>query len=382
MWGLVIAAIGAGASVFNAADEATSNRAIREKLDKVIDYLKQLDQKLEAIQAQNREILRKLDELPRIIRAIVQEIVDDALLDERYATLHSIKLNIVTLKLDKKYRITEPGWRELSNALTYLFLHENRISYLFRLILACELALAATRNQAQPFIRQLLQDKIALMKALRDDFIVRITIELKALKDLLDNTQFIASHNLSENLDDFAKLVFSKQPDRLRTVSFTDRECVTRHGRCGEEWEVCRDVTKTRQEPDTPFHTARDNHVALIEQRKQTLVQMLNQLSALSGMIQRFEKYLGRVTGLGVPFDGVVLFHARTEPVGLALGARVLAELEVSANLSESEAAAYRYYYDDLPEVPATLDTRNSRELSLAKTSTGIFETVVFRCPD
>lgn len=382
MWPIVIAAIGAAASVFNAVDEATSNRAVRDNLEKIIEYLKQLDQKLEVIQAQNREILRRLDELPRIVRAIVREIVDDALLDERYSTLHAIKLNIVTLKLDRKYRITEPGWRELSGAITYLFLHENRISYLFRLILACELALGATRNQAQPFIRQLLQDKIALLKALRDDYVVRITAELKGLKELLDNTQFIANHNLSESLDDFRKLTYAKQPDRLRTVSFTERECRIRHGRCGEEWEVCRDVTRTREEPDTPFHSARDNHVAVIEQRKAMISEMLGFLTSLSGVIQRFEKYLAKITGLGVPADGVILFHARNEPIGMALSAVLMSGDADKASLNEEEARAYSYYYDDLPEVPSTLNTRTISSAVPSKSESGVFETVLFRCPD
>src|SRR3954452_24746745 len=99
MWGLIFAGISAAASAFSAVDSALSNRSIIDSLSRVIHYLEQLDAKLDVVLQQNKEILRKLDELPRVVRAIVQEIVDVALLDERYATIQSIKLNITKLKL-------------------------------------------------------------------------------------------------------------------------------------------------------------------------------------------------------------------------------------------------------------------------------------------
>ncbi len=118
---LIFAGVSAAAGAFSAVDGFLSNRSIRDSLSKIIDYLKALDAKLDEVIRENKQILEKLDELPRVIRAIVQEIVDYALLDERYATIQAIKLNITTLKLDRKYRITEPGWRELAGAITYLF---------------------------------------------------------------------------------------------------------------------------------------------------------------------------------------------------------------------------------------------------------------------
>lgn len=221
-WAIVIGAISAAAGLFNAVDEATSNRAIREKLDKVIDYLQAIDRKIDEIRAQNAEILRKLDELPKIVRAIVQEIVDIALLDERYTTLRDIHLNITTLRRDRDYRITQPGWKNLSLALTYLFDHENRISHIFRLISACELALATTRNQARPFIVALLKGKLALLHALKKDYEAAVSGELASLKAQLDNADYITHHNLNEHLVDFSQLNYGKQPNRQRTVQYID----------------------------------------------------------------------------------------------------------------------------------------------------------------
>lgn len=372
MWGLIFAGASAAAGVFSAVDGYFSNRAMRESLAKIIDYLKALDAKLDQVITQNKAILEKLDELPRVIRAIVQEIVDFALLDERYATIHAIKLNILELKLDRKYRIREQGWREFSEALTYLFLHENRISYLFKLILACELALAATRNQAKPFIVRLLKDKLGLMHDLRDDYKARIVAELNALKALLDQTQFIVSHNLTDGLDDFDKLVYVKQPDRQRTISYSERVCHTRIDHCGNDWEVCHDEPRTRQEPDTPFHGARDNHVALIEQKKAMIAEMLAQFKNLQSVVSQFENYLARISKDKVASSSVMLFHPRTGATISAAGAEV-------AVLSTDEQAAYIDYLDDIPAqdaaTPAMVTAANPPEVN------GRFEEIQFMCP-
>ena len=367
MWGLVIAGIGAGASLFNAIDEATSNRAIREKLDKLIGYITDLDRKVDVIHAQNLEILERLDALPKVVRAIVQEIVDEALLDERYASLHAIKLNITKLRLDREYRITAPGWRDLSSALTYVFMYENRISYLFRLILASELALGATRNYASPFIVSLLKQKIALLDALRDDYVARIEIDLQILKTLLDNTQYIASHNLSDDLAKFEELAFQKQPDRLRTVHYTVQECRTRVGHCGEVYDICRDVPRTREEPDTPFHTARDNHVAAVNLQIPVIAEKLSFLANLSGVIERFKNYLHRVSDLAVSSNEVVLFHQFSGAIPMAEGL---------AALSQEEEETYSDYYDGVPIITTALKAER-----VVPEVDGAFEVVLFRCP-
>jgi hypothetical protein len=351
MWALIFAGISATAGVFSAVDSALSNRSILDSLERIIHYLQDLDAKLDIVIEQNKEILRKLDELPKVIRAIVQEIVDVALLEERYATIISIKLNITTLKLDKNYRITEPGWRELSGAITYLFLHENRISYLFRLLLACELALAATRNQAKPFIVSLLKSKLELLKALDTDFMQRISGELDTLKAMLDQTQYIVSHNLSNNIDDFSKLTYVKQPNRTRTVDYMERVCVTRTGHCGEEHEVCHNETRQRQEPDTPFHSARDNLVGQIEQRRAVITQMLIELKNIRSVIAEFEKYLKRVQALAALGDTVMLFHSIT-PVRMSAK---LAALNVNVTLTAEESEVMKAYYADAPRFDASV---------------------------
>lgn len=370
MWALVIAGIGAAASTFNAIDEAVANRAIRKALKEIILYLNELNQKLDKVIAQNQEILRRLDELPRIIRAIVQEIVDEALLNERYAIIHTIKLNITTLNLDRHYRITAAGWKDLSSALTYLFLHENRISQLFRLILASELALAATRNHAKPFIQVLLEDKIYLLKALHNDYINTIVTELNALRGLLNNKEYIFTHNLSEDLDKFENLKYERQSDRLRTINYTERECQQKLGRCGETYEVCRDVAKSRQEADTPFHSARDNHIAVVAGKVGVISAMLIQLGYLSAIIKRLEKYLATVNSMAAASTEVLLFHEKA-------GARTISMRRELPTLSNEELRAYHYYSDDLPDAARdVLATRSN------PAEEGAFAVVTGRCPD
>ncbi len=366
-WGVVVGAISAAAGIFNAVDEAIASRAIRQSLREIKDYLVNLDQKLDQIEAQNREILRKLDKLPEKIRLIVQEIVEIALLNERYAKLKDIELNILELGQRRRYRLNRHGWTELSGALTYLFLFENRLSQMFRLIAGCELALVATRNKARPIVVNWINEKVKLIEALRADLGDIIDEELSVLTNLLNSTKFIKSHNLSPNLPDFSQLNYEEQPNRTRTVNYTERVCRYFEDRCGERYEVCRDEPRSRQAPDTPFHNARDRHIAKVEAKRKEIASLLSRLGELVAVIKRFEQYLATVESFSVTDDVTVMFYHVTFPDDSFQTADVGA-------MSEEMLASYGEYFDDLDalkpdsEFTDILETEETRYFSVIRT--------------
>jgi hypothetical protein len=371
-WAIALAAVGAAAGVFNAVDEATSNRSIRDSLDKVINYLGILEGKIDAISQQNARILKQLDELPEKIRAIVQEVVDNALVEREYSTLHSIHLNITRLRLDEDYRITKPGWKTLAGSLTYVFQHENRLSNMFKLIRYCELALAATRNRARPFIISLLTDKIALVKLLRNELILRAEMVLAATVLLLNRGEYIASHNLSEQLGSLDNFTYVRQPDRNRTVEYFEEVCRYRNGHCGEVYEVCHQERRSRQEPDTPFHNARDEFCRQIDAKIDLIKGQLPYIVYVTGILLRLENYLGKVDLFRIQSDTSHMFYA---PI-LKKGAKLPATLDILA-MDEEEDKAYNEYFDDID----TVVIEGRPELLIIRED-GVFASISRRCVD
>lgn len=290
-WQLIVSAMSAGANLFNAVDEAIANRVISESIRNIQNYLVELSQKISQIEANTRLILQKLDELPNRLRIIVREVVETALLNERWATLKRIHDDIIYLNNYRIYRINKPGWKDLSEALNYLFLYENRLSYVFKLIESCEMALGATRGRATPVILVWLKEKIDLIELLYNDLDIEIQKELMRLQEDLNNTNYIKEHNLDSNLEHISKLSYTKQPNRsYRAQIGTRRECREWVGPCRVH-EVCHDEPVYGQVPDTGFHQARDRHASNIEAQIKVIDNKLSILSALVSLLNKLKKY-------------------------------------------------------------------------------------------
>lgn len=269
-WGLVFAGVSAVSGLFNAVDESQANRKIIANLNEIKNYLKDLKKSVRYIKQQNKEILLKLNELPIRIRQIVDEIVQTALLEERYSDLDDVRENFMTLRRWRRVSIRSQEWQRYSAGLNYIFDYENRISRLFDLIPLSEFALCITRNRAEPLIILRLEQKIQNLDDLIDEFKKRIEVDLEKLLLDLNNINYISSHNLSEELDDFKNLVFTKVSDRTITeryfVSETYQHCTSGH-RPGDGPDChfrTRQVPRHRTVPDKKFHISRDNFVQKI----------------------------------------------------------------------------------------------------------------------
>jgi hypothetical protein len=295
MWQIVLSAIEVGSKLFGAVDDATTNRRIQSSLREIQRYIKDLGGKLDAIEANTRSILIQLDSLPQTIRLIVREEVELALLNEKYSNLKAIKDDIVYLDNRRRYRINEPGWTELRQAMTYLFMYENRISQLFRLMEGCELTLAATRNRAKPIVMTWMEEKIGLLDELRHDLESAIEGYTQSLLLLLENHAYINSHNLSTSLLNIDSLVFIKQPNRLvRVQTGTRRECNDFGGPC-HGGTRCRDIPVYGDVSDTAFHNSRDSHVVNINNLTSLVKTKLFELGALVSVIERMKLYVNRI---------------------------------------------------------------------------------------
>lgn len=293
-WGLVIAGIGAAAGLFNAFDEYNANRQIRADLDEIKKYLIGLRSAVAELHKQNTLILAKLDLLPAQIRQIVTEVVEVALLTERYSTVDDIRDNFLVLRGGRSYSLRSTEWLNFSNAMGYLFTHESRISKVFSLIEVCEVALIITKKRSLLLVIVRLDEKISAIRPLFDDLTANIETRLLKLKIDLDNRSFILDHNLSADLPTWGELRYTPQPDREIDESYTEQEChyEERPGRYADRLvRVCRDVRRTRRVPDRAFHAARDAHVHGIRAQIATISDLLANLGPLKEALDALITY-------------------------------------------------------------------------------------------
>lgn len=306
-WGLILAGVSAVAGAFNAVDEYNANRQIRGDLDKIKNYLKGLDGKLNEVKAQNENILQKLDKLPEQIRQIVDEIVDSALLAERYSVVEDIRDSFLILRRRRRYSIRSREWQRFSEAMAYLFRHENRISFLFDLVKVSEVALIISKGRTKSIIVQRIEQKIKDVNFLKSDVVNNIDSNLVVLNQKLNNTTYISSHNLSESLNDINELSFRKQPDKTRTIYETRRHCSS-----GGNITWCRDREFPVQVADDAFHNARDKSVREINSLKDIISNDIIELAHLMEVISILEKYRTRLSSKSISdleeLDGPMYF--------------------------------------------------------------------------
>ncbi len=347
VWGLVFAAVSAAASLFNAVDEATSNRDVRGSLKKIKEYLVSLDSRLTNIEILTVTILNKLNELPNVIRLIVREEVSLALLQERYSKLKAIENDILLLENDRYYRLSKPGWDELSTTMTYLFDCENRLSQMFRLLAGCELALAATKNKAKPVVILWVTNKLKLITDLQDICLEILNLEIKQLLELLNNRNYILSHNFSEGLNDLTNLRYEKQPNRNIPEPYRQSVCHREIDECGRDYSVCREETFTRMVADTTFHTSRDNFVIKIEELKNKLLLNLIQYGNLSSMVEQLKKYLLLIQKKSFSTAEDIMFFPISQDDSKTV--------TTSAEMDKDVLFAFKDYYHDVLEGIADL---------------------------
>src|SRR5207302_4519161 len=97
----------------------------------------------------------------------------------------------------------------------------------------------------------------------------------------------------------------------------------------------------------TPFHTARDNLITAIEQKRALITGMLTQLRNLLSVIAQFDKYLARITKDHVPARAMRFYPRATVT-------KIVADAQ-AATLTPDEVLGYRFYLDDIPAMDKSL---------------------------
>ena len=185
------------------------------KLEEIQDYMKDLDEKTDEIIKQNQNILTKLDNLPIEIEESIKINLLLNSLGKHYSVLDTIKKNYFLLNPEekKRYRINTFGWDRISEALSYLAFNEFRLRKIIELIKWFEFSLIVTDGKAIRVIRSMAFEKgskiVPLFSELRD----KLRSSHNDLLTLL-TSQYVASHNLSENLQNLDDLQYQLNEDK------------------------------------------------------------------------------------------------------------------------------------------------------------------------
>lgn len=294
--------IGGTASVIGFFMERDENRRMLEKLDEIKKYIKKIDADIKIIKQQNEIILNKIDQLPIQIQAIVDEIIDTALLEERYSSLDRITKNYFLLPGgEDRYLINTDGWDELSDLLTYIFRNENRISTFFEAIKYCEFAIMVSDFQGTPIIANIIENKLLFIDDLREKLELSCKDKAQDLLNTLNSTNYILSHNFNDTFSSFEDFVWSPQPRKpeTRTETYSVRVRTGRECDAGERGAVCfntyENQTRTRTKPDQQginFNKKRKEIIDSIPIKKQDLINELKNFKEVSDLIAMFTFYL------------------------------------------------------------------------------------------
>ena len=202
------------ASVAGFFAERAENRKIIGKLGEIQDYMKDLDQKTDKIIKQNQNILTKLNDILTKIRENAQKNFLSSL-QKHYLVLDIIKKNYFLLNPEekKRYRINTFGWDRISEALNYLVFNEFRLRKIIELIRWFEFSLIVTEGKAIQVIRSMTFDKVSKIVPLFSELRDKLRSSHNALLTLL-TSQYVASHNLSENLQNLDDLQYQLSEDK------------------------------------------------------------------------------------------------------------------------------------------------------------------------
>ena len=290
--------IGGAATVIGFFMERDENRRMLSKLDEIKKYIKKIDADIQVIKQQNQAILNKIDLLPVKIQAIVDEIIDEALIEERYSSLDRITKNYFLLPGgEDRYLINTEGWDELSDLLNYIFRNDNRISTFFELIKYCEFAIMVSDFQGTPLIANMIENKLIHINELHAEIQLNCNEKAQDLLASLNNTNYIAQHNFNANLSNFQDFNWQAKPKKKETETYkvkvkTGRECDG-----GERGGFCRNTygyeNRTRPAQHAiQYNQRRQQFINTIPQKMEALINQLKNFKEVEDLIAMLKFYL------------------------------------------------------------------------------------------
>lgn len=266
-WTTIISAgIDTAMSIKKEMETAKFRSRVLNDLTEIKKHLKEINQKLDNVIEGNKQILERLDLLPSKIYKLTDKVVADHLLSERYVNMRS-QLTLFTAIEDRDdWDLSQEGWLSFNEDLHYIFLKENRISYLLRLIPISELSISIYGKFGEAVISVLVPEKLEKLNTLLGRLEDKIIEKLDNLKSLLDNKKYITNHNLTDGLSDFNNLEFQKVGHKTKIHYYNVKECHQEYDNtCCRYREVCKNVRKSKVISDSAFNEGHDNHILRID---------------------------------------------------------------------------------------------------------------------
>lgn len=251
-----VSGVGAGGAIVSFFTTLDFQRDVERSLDEIKNQLEDIRANTELIIAQNKQILDKIDQLPTRweVQIMIQQAVLDDSLNNAYSSLRSAENDELSY-----WDIDSPAWVAYRQSLQFAFDHDNRISQTAQLLAHCSFAFVITKGRAITFIIHVIEQRLARVKLLAAKLKAETkTVLLKLREDLLANTEYVASHNMDDDLTDIGNIKYEMEPNRI----------LTRPGRC-LQWGPngrCMEPGAPRFVLDHSYKISKARHQAAIEQ--------------------------------------------------------------------------------------------------------------------
>lgn len=215
--------LGGVAGVASFFAQRSANRRITGRLIDIQRYLVELNRKVDTLIEQNNLIIEMLNAFRLQNRVDVRI----ELLDQSYSQVSALRDQFFLLGDVDTFEVGSFGWLRLMEHMGYLFDHENRLSKVYRLIEVSEFMLAAAVSDRE--VVALLLDRWNRHKALCADHLLKVNDELRrslaTLMTMLNDTRYVASHNVTAELPDLGELEYQAVDDRPGTETYIHRDC-------------------------------------------------------------------------------------------------------------------------------------------------------------
>lgn len=261
--GATASVVSAGITVVGYFQDRSERRKILGQLAAIREYMMNIDIKVDNLLNQNKQILEALDALPDKFYHIAVRVVQDSEVDKSYSFLRGLRNTFYDLN-GERFELTSGFWRDVSQLLTYVYEHEDRLSYNATLASFGEFAIALTGGAATGFVSDLVSLRISRLEKLHPILESEAASALGNLQNLIKQSEYIQSHNFGEG--PFSNLSIKYMPDRMRTVTRHREECHEENDfECCRGRVVCHQVPYSVSEPDIEFSNRRNAYKVRVD---------------------------------------------------------------------------------------------------------------------
>ncbi|MGL0941409.1 hypothetical protein [Vibrio vulnificus] len=207
--------IGAAVGVMSAVTKLYGMYSEHYKDKRTEDVLNAIQSEIKQIRLEMVSVLAKLDALPEEFGAIVEQVVKDSYLLDKYINFDSL-LDLYSLNRKHESASFKPSelHRELAYNLNAICVCEYRLSYMIDFVRCCEIAMLICGRDMKPYVELVVKKKLSLIEPLFTKIKAEAISDRSELLGLFHNGDYIDDYELDDNLLNITNINYSVLPNK------------------------------------------------------------------------------------------------------------------------------------------------------------------------